>query len=74
MTVDTIARLLDENWHIAVVTNTEDSMLRTQRKIQKDSDDMFSRYRDDNGDMLFALLRTVEDEERCMELLAGGRR
>lgn len=70
MAIEDIARLLDARWHIAVITKAEHDMLRSHRKMPKDSHaDLFARYRDDNGGMLFPLFRSIEDEACCKELL-----
>ncbi|RQG99812.1 hypothetical protein [Paraburkholderia dinghuensis] len=74
VSVDTIAGLLDENWHIAVITRAENGMLRSQRKMPGNAGDLFAGYRDDTGDMLFPLVSTVEDGPRCGQLLRAGHR
>ncbi|EIN00422.1 hypothetical protein WQE_15366 [Paraburkholderia hospita] len=71
MTAENIASLLDTSWHIAVVTKAEDTDLRTSRIMPKaPSHGVFARYQNDDGNMIFPLLRSREDGERCKEITA----
>ncbi|MBN6207466.1 hypothetical protein JYK21_13410 [Ralstonia pickettii] len=71
--VEAIAQLLDERGHIAVITKVEHDMLRTHRKMPKDfPSNLFARYRDDNGGMLFPLLRSIEEGVHCKTLLSSA--
>jgi len=74
VSVEEIKRMLDETWHIAVVTKHEDRLLSPQKTMPLDwkhGGDILARYRrEPNGqDLRFELYRANEDAEQCRNIL-----
>lgn len=74
--VKRIQTLLDQCWHIAVITTEEDELLYPHRRMPdgwKVGDDVLARYRDTQGKMRFDLLCSFESAAKCKKLLGAGR-
>lgn len=75
ISVDEIKRMLDETWHIAVVTKQEDRLLKPQKRMPpgwERGDDVLARYRKelDGQSLRFDLYRANEDAEQCRIILS----
>lgn len=73
LSVQEIAKMLDETWHIAVVTDDEDRKLSPQKAMPQwwsDGKDIFARYRESEGGLLrFEMYRANEEADICHSIL-----
>lgn len=73
LSVEEIAKMLDETWHIAVVTTDEDRQLWPQKAMPEwwsNSKDIFARYREGEGGALrFEMYRANEEADSCRRIL-----
>jgi hypothetical protein len=72
LTVADIGTMLDDSWHIAVITNAEERKLFPKMRMPPDwqaDHGIFVRYLKDQV-FHFPMWRTVEDQEVCLEFLS----